>query len=72
MFLKRADYDGSLFSSRETAEGRLDGEGTRVVGEEPTKVYIPQAAAKNIESIETVEGKTPRFFVDRYRSTNIS
>lgn len=62
------NYDGTQFSTKETAEGFAHQIGLStpdIRGTSPDKLYIPQTAAKNLESVETKNGTT-RFFVDNH------
>lgn len=61
---KLGDYDGSLFTDRATAEGRLESLkiAGNIEGKAGEKLYIPQAAAKDLESVKSTEVGT-RFYV---------
>jgi hypothetical protein len=63
---KLLDYNGEQFSDLETAKGRAEQIGLSnpiIEGESANKVYIPEAAAKTLESVITKNGST-RFFTD--------
>jgi hypothetical protein len=64
---KIGNYDATQFPDRETAEGFAHQLGISepiIKGQEAGKVYIPTAAAKNIESIKQTAGGKPRFYVN--------
>lgn len=63
---KIINYDATQFSDKATAEGfahQLGIDNPIIRGEEAGKLYIPETAAKNLESVKTVDGAT-RFYVN--------
>jgi hypothetical protein len=63
---KIVNYDGLQFADQATAKGFADQLGIAnpvIKGIESDKIYIPQAAMKNFESVQTVNGST-KVYVD--------
>ena len=64
---KLVDYSGEQFADAETAsKGRAEQIGIAnpvIEGTEASKLYIPEAAAKKLESVTTAGGRT-RFAID--------
>jgi len=63
--LKHVNYDGEQFANSDTAKGFADQLGLKDVviqGTEGDKLYLPEAALKHLESIQTTD-KGTKFFI---------